>query len=90
MSAKCQTAHEIADWSVASLGVAPPHGARAGLTTLAPVATARIGARQLLEALKGMRHRRRPRSTGPEEPPEEHTVADSIWDDPSFWMLMLH
>jgi hypothetical protein len=90
MSAKCEPAHEIADWPLAPLELvtSPVHGA--GLTTLELVVTGRIRARQLLEALKGMRHKRSPRNTGPEEPPEEHAAAGSIWDDPSFWMLMLH
>jgi hypothetical protein len=90
MSAICEAASGLARWSAAPLAFRPPRGLAASLTALGPAATARLRARQFLEALRG-RHRKRPaKSGGPGEPPAADPIPCSHWDDPALWMLMMH
>jgi hypothetical protein len=70
MSAICETASELARGSAAPLAFRPTPGLGASLAALGPVATARLRARQFLDALRGT-HRKRPTgSGGPGRPPE--------------------
>ncbi len=94
MSAICQTASGLAQWlpawSAAPLAFRSPRGLAASLAALGPLATARLRARQFLEALRGT-HRKRPiGGGGPGKPPEADPSAWSHWDEPALWMLMLH
>src|ERR1700681_1382285 len=81
----------IGSWSVASLSWAPPRGFGASLAALGPIATAFLKVRQFFEALKGT-PRNGPIGGGPQEQPEEcdFPAADSIWNDPAFWILLIH
>jgi hypothetical protein len=91
MSGDCQTTYAIADWNAAPLALVPPRGLGAKLAVLGPAATALLKARRLLEALRGMTRSKPPAGNGgPPEPAEECPAAGSIWDDPAFWMLMIH
>lgn len=90
MSAACQTVCGTAGWSELSFALAPPGGLDSSPAQLGPVGTAAIRVRRFLEALKDARRKCPAGRPGPEEPREEHAAADSIWDDPSLWMLMLH
>ena len=92
MSAICQTASGFTRCCAAPIAFGSPRGlATKFLAALGPVATARLRARQLLEALRGP-HRNRPaRSGGPGEPPPGTDSSPySLWDDPALWMLMMH
>jgi hypothetical protein len=94
MSAICEAASGWvfgwARWSAAPLAFRPPRGLAESLAALGPAATARIRARQFLDALRGM-HRKRPSGGGgPGEPPETGPAPFSCWDDPALWMLMMH
>jgi hypothetical protein len=94
MSTNCQTARGMAGWSAAPLGFAPPRGLGGSLAALGPMATALHRARQFLRALRGTK-RKHPGGSGggPAEPPDlpdDRPGTDSIWDDPAFWMWMMH
>ena len=81
----------MAGWPAGAPTLAPPRrlGARAAL--VGAVTTAFLRARQLLEALKGMRREQQGAGGGPEGPSEDHSKYDSIWDDPELWMfIMMH
>jgi len=87
MSANSQTAFGTAGWSGAPLALVPPRDLATNPPARGPVAAALLKTRQFLEALKGA-PRKRPGSGGPQEPPEDHPAADSIWDDPLLWMML--
>ncbi len=90
MSAICETASGLADEAAAPLAFRPPSGLGASLAALGPVATARLRARQFLDALRGT-HKKRPNgSGGPGGPPETDPAPRDPWDDPALWMLMMH
>jgi hypothetical protein len=89
MSANCRMTFTSADWFAAPLALAPPRGFRASLAALGSAAAPVLKARQILEAL------RRPSPRGPggggaPDRPDDATASDGIWNDPSFWMLMMH
>jgi hypothetical protein len=86
MSAICQTASGWVKWSVAPLAFRPPRG----LAALGLAATARLRARQFLDALRGAPKKRPTGSGGPGEPPETDAAPYGHWDDPALWMLMMH
>lgn len=89
MSAICQTASGWAGWSAAPLALKPPRGLVESLAALGPVATARLRARQFLEALRGT-HRKPPAGGGgPGEPPEIDPALYCYCDDPVLWMLIM-
>jgi hypothetical protein len=87
MSAICQISPRSAG-SAAPLAFRPTPGLIETLAAFAPVATARLGVQRLLAAFRGT-GRKRP-AGGPGEPPEDHAISDSPWDDPALWMLMMH
>jgi hypothetical protein len=94
MSANCQTADGMAGWSAAPLGFAPPRSCGGSLAVRGPVATALHRARQFLRALRGTKPKHPGGSGGrPPEPPElpdDHPGAASLWDDPAFWLWVMH
>ena len=90
MSAICQSVSGWAGWSAAPLAFRPPPGLAARLAALGPVATARLKARQFLDALRGTHRKRSAGSGGPGEPPEVDPEPGNHWDDPALWMLMMH
>jgi hypothetical protein len=57
---------------------------------LGPIATARLRARQFVDALRGTHKKRPAGSGGPGKPPEADAVSYGPWDDPALWMLMMH
>jgi hypothetical protein len=91
MSVGSLTALGIGSRLFSPLAWAPPRsGFSRGLVAREPLVMAFLKARQFLEALKGTPPKR-PGSGGPQEPepPEEdHPAADSIWNDPTFWVLL--
>jgi hypothetical protein len=90
MSAICQTASGLVRWSAAPLALKPPRRLVESLAALGPLATARLGARQFVEALRG-KHRKRPvDGGGPGEPPEADPAPYNHWEDPVLWILMMH
>ena len=90
MSALCQAASGLARWCAAPLAFEPPCGLAASLAALGPVATTRLRARQLLEAVRGRNRKHPAGSGGPNEPPDTDSSPYSPWDDPALWMLMMH
>jgi hypothetical protein len=90
MSAICQTASGWVKWSVAPLAFRPPRGLAASLAALGPATTARLRARQFIDALRGTKKNRSGGSGGPGEPPESDAAPYGHWDDPALWMLMMH
>jgi hypothetical protein len=90
MSAICQTASGWVKWSAAPLAFRAPRGLAASLLALGPAATARLRARQLIDALRGPHKKRPSGSGGPGEPPESDPTPYGHWDDPALWMLMMH
>ena len=44
---------------------------------------------QFLRSIAGMRGKPLARADGPDQPPEG-PLANTIWDDPSLWLLMMH
>ena len=90
MSAICEAASGWARWSAAPLAFRPPQGLATSLRTFGPAATARLRARQFIDALRGT-HKKRPGGKGgPGKPPETDPMPSSHWDDPVLWMLMMH
>jgi hypothetical protein len=90
MSAICEAASGFARWSAAPLAFRPPGGLGASLAALGPIATARLRARQFVDALRGTHKKRPAGSGGPGKPPEADAVSYGPWDDPALWMLMMH
>lgn len=86
MSAICETASGLERESAAPLAFRQPAGLGASLAALGRVATARLRARQFLDALRGT-HKG---SRGPGKPPEADPAPHDPWDDPALWMLMMH
>ena len=86
MSAICETASGLARESAAPLAFRPP----SGLGAFGPVATARLRARQFIEALRGAHKKRPAGSGGLGKPPEADPTPYGPWDDPALWMLMMH
>ena len=90
MSAICETASVLERESAAPLAFRQPAGLGASLAALGPVATARLRARQFLDALRGTHKRRPTGGGGPGKPPETDPAPRDPWDDPALWMLMMH
>ena len=90
MSAICQTASGFARWSTAPLAFRPPRGLRVSLRALGPTVTARLRARQFIDALRGTQKKCPNGGGGPGEPPEADPTPYNHWDDPALWMLMMH
>ena len=86
----CETASGLERESAAPLAFRPPSGLGPSLAALGPVATARLRARQFLDALRGTHKKRAPGSGGPGKPPEADPTPRDPWDDPALWMLMMH
>ena len=80
MSADCPMAFDLA----------PAHrrGRRAGL--VGPGATLLLGWRRLLARLSPLRRGRSGGNGPPPDSPDEQPLPDSLWDDPVFWMWMVH
>ncbi len=90
MSTICQTASGLAQCSAAPLALKPPRSLSESLAGLGTLATARLRARQFVEALRG-KHRKRPvGSGGPSERPEADPAPYNHWEDPVLWILMMH
>jgi hypothetical protein len=90
MSAICETASGLANEAAAPIAFRPPPGLAASLAALGPVATARLRARQFLDALRGTYKKRPTGNGGPGNPPEADPTPYGPWDDPALWMLMMH
>jgi hypothetical protein len=90
MSAMCQTASGWVKWSAAPLAFRPPRGLAASLGAFGAGVTARLRARQFIEALRGAHKKCPGGSGGPGEPPESDPAPYGHWDDPALWMLMMH
>ena len=87
MSENYQSASAFAGWPAP--GLARPRGLGATFAGLGPVAMTLLKSRQWLDALK--RRRGPAGGGGPQEPPEHNLEADSIWDDPMLWtLIMMH
>jgi hypothetical protein len=81
MSAKLRSATVIDDTATSSMVLAPPYGA-------VPI-VAWLRARRILAELRGM-GRSPPGRGGPPEPADQRESIRSIFNDPNFWMLMVH
>jgi hypothetical protein len=90
MSAICEDASGWARWFAAPLAFRPPRGLATSLAALGPAATARLKARQFIDALRGAHKKRPTGGGGPGEPPESDPAPYGHWDDPALWMLMMH
>jgi hypothetical protein len=89
MSVKSQTAVAIGSLSIAPLAGASPGGLRASLTALGRIARTFLKICEFPEALRGT-PRQLPGGDSPHEPQADHNAADSIWNDPAFWMMLNH
>jgi hypothetical protein len=86
MTANYQLA-SASGWSAAGIALPKARGLGA-MAALRPVTRNLLRGRRWLDALK--RSRRAPGGGGGPQPPSEHDpVADSIWDDPELWMLIM-
>jgi hypothetical protein len=88
MSVKSQTVIEVSLQPVVPLSWVPHCGLVPSLDEVGSVATVFLKVRQFFKALKGP-PRQMPAGGGPGEP-ESYTAADSIWNDPAFWMMLNH
>lgn len=89
MSVICQTGSGLARLSVAPLAFRAPGGLAVSLSALGLVATARLRARQFLEALRGPNRKPPAGGGGPGEPPVIDLAAYSYCDDPLLWVLIM-
>ncbi len=89
MSVKSQTVFETGSRPVASLVWVPPRRLASSLAALGPIATAFLKVHQFLEALKAAPPDR-PGGGCPQMQPEDHPEDGSIWNDPAFWMMLIH
>ncbi|HTT81333.1 MAG TPA: hypothetical protein VMF86_16810 [Stellaceae bacterium] len=80
MSADCPTV----------FGLVPPNTLDRRTGRVGPGARLRRELRRLFGRLAPLR-RGRPGGNGPPpDPPDEQPLPDSLWDDPVFWMWMVH
>ena len=89
MSVKSQTVIEVSSQSAAPFAWVPHRRFVSSLDEVGLGATVFLKVRQFFKALKGI-PRQLPGGGGPEEPPEDHTAAESIWNDPAFWIMLNH